>query len=69
MLAALFGPCGISSDNLFFWDWWDREGIGGQYASEAEKLYFHFSWLCVCVLGNLYSGPSPALPSSLHGCM
>lgn len=44
MLTALCGPCCISSDYLFFWDWWDRDGIGGQYASEAEKLYFYSSW-------------------------
>lgn len=46
--CRILGPCYVSSDYLFFWDWRDGEELGGQYSAEAEKHYFSsFFWQCV----------------------
>lgn len=38
--CCVFGPC-VSSNYLFFWDWWDGEGKGSAFLRSGETLYFY----------------------------
>lgn len=63
--CCIFGPCRISSDYLFFWDWWDGEGRAGQYSSEAEKqCIFHSSFFWQSIFWTLSS--ITLYPSCVH---
>ena len=58
--CCIFGPCCISSDYLFFWDWWDGEGRAGQYSSEAEKqCIFTLLFLAIYILDPFQHYPLP----------